>query len=48
MVSSSKHLEAMLIKEPDTTANAGKPKDFTDRWLNVMNNFCMFHHKWRV
>ena len=48
VVSSSKHFEAMLIKEPETAANAGKPKkDFTDRWLNVMNNFCMFYHKWQ-
>lgn len=48
VISSSKHFEAMLIKEPDTAANAGKPKkDFTDRWLNVMNNFCMFYHKWQ-
>lgn len=48
VISSSKHFEAMLIKEPETTANAGKPrKDFTDRWLNVMNNFCMFYHKWQ-
>lgn len=48
VISSSKHFEAMLIREPETTANAGKPKkDFTDRWLNVMNNFCMFYHKWQ-
>jgi hypothetical protein len=48
VISSSKHFEAMLIKEPETAANAGKPKkDFTDRWLNVMNNFCMFYHKWQ-
>lgn len=48
VISSSKHFEAMLIKEPDTAANSGKPKkDFTDRWLNVMNNFCMFYHQWQ-
>lgn len=47
VISSSKHFEVMMIREPDTAANNGKPKkDFTDRWLNVMNNFCMFYHKW--
>ncbi|WP_276485843.1 hypothetical protein [Paraflavitalea pollutisoli] len=47
VVSSSRHFEAMVVKEPPPADNPTKPvKDLTDRWLNVMNNFCLYYHKW--
>lgn len=38
VISSSRHFEAMTIAEG--------AKDLSDRWANVMNNFCMFYHQW--
>jgi hypothetical protein len=44
VIASCRHFENMpLIEEAD-----GKiKKDLSDRWANVMNNFCMFYHRWK-
>jgi hypothetical protein len=44
VIASCRHFETMVINEPAE----GKPvKDLADRWSNVMNNFCMFYHRWK-
>lgn len=43
VIASCRHFENMVIEPAD-----GKPnKDLADRWSNVMNNFCMFYHRWK-
>ena len=44
VIASCRHFENMVINEPVD----GKPvRDLADRWSNVMNNFCMFYHRWK-